>query len=149
MLKVCPSFRVIASETFLQLRDAFPEKTSSYKFDLNALLSAALCECNEYSRTAINQAVVEMATQNKLNVDHIYRQGRRIVPRIQRYILELSKLFPLHATYSSIPDSSSIGISNVYEAAKAMIIFWGINDGVIITRYRSYVKRFLSLFRKS
>ena len=149
MLKVCPSFRVIASETFLQLRDAFPEKTSLYKFDLNALLSAALSERNEYSRTAIDQAVMEMAAQNKLNVNHIYRQGRRIVPKIRRYLFELSKLFPLRAAYSGIPDSSIIGVSNVYEAAKMMVVFWGINDGVIITRYRSYVKRFLSLFKKS
>jgi hypothetical protein len=140
---------VIASETFLQLRDAFPEKTSSYKFDLSALLSAALCERNEYSRTTIDQAVMEMATQNKLDVNNIYRQEKRIVPRIQRYLLELSKLFPLHAAYSSIPDSSSIGVSNVYEAAKVMVVFWGINDGVILTRYRSYLKRFLSLFKKS
>jgi glycosyltransferase involved in cell wall biosynthesis len=149
MLKVCPSYRVIASETFLQLRDAFPEKTSSYKFDLSALLSAALSERNEYSRTAIDQAVREMAAQNKLNVNHIYRQGRRIVPRIQRYLFELSKLFPLCAEYSGIPDSSIIGVSNIYEAAKTMIVFWGINDGVIMTRYRSYMKRFMSLFKKS
>jgi glycosyltransferase involved in cell wall biosynthesis len=149
MLRVCPSYRVIASESFLQLRDAFPEKTSSYKFDLNALLSAALSERNEYSRTAIDQAVMEMAALNKLNVNHIYRQGRRIVPRIQRYLFELSKLFPLRAAYSGIPDSSIIGVSNVYEAAKTMVVFWGINDGVIITRYRSYLKRFMSLFKKS
>jgi Glycosyl transferase family 2. len=149
MLRVCPSYRVIASESFLQLRDAFPEKTNSYKFDLNALLSAALSERNEYSRSAIDQAVMEMAAQNKLDVNHIYRQGRRIVPRIQRYLLELSKLFPLHAAYSGIPDSSIIGISNIYDASKAMVVLWGINDGVIRTRYRSYLKRFLRMFKKS
>jgi glycosyltransferase involved in cell wall biosynthesis len=149
MLKVCPSFRVIAFETFLQLRDAFPEATSSYKFDLNTLLSAALSERNEYSRSSIDQAVKEMAALNKLNVNRIYRQGRRIVPRIQRYLLELSKQFPLHAAYSGIPDSSALGVSNVYDAARLMVVFWALNDGVVMTRYRSYMKRFLRLFTKS
>jgi glycosyltransferase involved in cell wall biosynthesis len=147
MLRVCPSFRVIASETFLQLRDAFPEKTSSYKFDLNALLSAALSERNEYSRTAIDQAVMEMAAQNKLNVNHIYRQGKRIVPRIQRYLFELSKLLPLRVRYSRVPDSSKIGVWNIYDAAKVMVVFFGLNDGIITSRYHFYVKRFLRLIK--
>jgi hypothetical protein len=147
MLRVCPSFRVIASETFLQLRDAFPEKTSQYKFDLNALLSAALSERNEYSRTAIDQAVMEMAAQNKLNVNHIYRQGKRIVPRIQRYLFELSKLLPLRVRYSRVPDSSKIGVWNIYDAAKVMVVFFGLNDGIITSRYHFYVKRFLRLIK--
>jgi len=149
MLKVCPSFRVIAFEAFLQLRDAFPEKTSSYKFDLSALLSAALSERNEYSRSLIDEAVKEMAALNNLNVNRIYRQGRRIVPRIQRSLFELSKQFPLHAAYSGIPDSSALGVLNVYDAARAMVIFWALNDGVVMTRYRTYVKRFLRMFTTS
>jgi hypothetical protein len=148
-LKVCPSYRVIASEAFLQLRDAFPEKTSTIKFNLTALLSAALSERNEYTRTSIDQAVVEMASLNKLNVKHIYRQGRKFVPRIQRYLFELSKLFPLRAVYSVIPDSSLIGVFNIHEAAKTMIVFWGINEGVIVSRYRYYLKRFIRLFKMS
>jgi glycosyltransferase involved in cell wall biosynthesis len=149
MLKVCPSYRVIASEAFLQLRDAFPDKTSSIKFDLMALLSAALSERNEYTRKSIDQAIIEIAALNKLNVKHIYRQGRRILPRIQRNLFELSKLFPLRAVYSGIPDSSLIGVFNIHDAAKTMIVFWGINDGAIISRYRYYLKRFISLFKMS
>jgi len=149
MLKVCPSYRVIASETFLQLRDAFPEKTGTYTLDLHELLAAALTERNEYSREAIDKAVREMADLNKLNVNSIYRQGRKIVPRIQKFLFELSKQLPIDAAYTGVPDSSVIGVSNVYEAAKTMVVFWGINDGIVATRYRSYMKRFLRLFKKS
>jgi glycosyltransferase involved in cell wall biosynthesis len=141
MLRMCPSYRVIASETFLQLRDAFPEKTSSYKFDLKALLSAALGERNEYSRPAIDQAVLEMAAQNKLNVNHIYRQGKRIVPRVQRYLFKLSKLLPLVVQYTNVPDTTKIGVFNIYDAAKVVPVFWGLNDGVVHSRYYYYMKR--------
>ncbi|MGA3287079.1 MAG: glycosyltransferase family 2 protein [Bacteroidota bacterium] len=147
MLRVCPSFRVIASETFLQLRDAFPEKTSQYKFDLPALLSVTLSERNDHSRIAIEQAVSEMATVNNIDMNRVLRLAQKKWPRVQRYLFELSKLLPLRVRYSRVPDSSKIGVWNIYDAAKAMAVFFGLNDGIVTSRYHFYVKRFLGLFK--
>ena len=142
MLRVCPSFHVIASETFLQLKDAFPEKTSQYSFDLLALLSVALSERNDHSRVAIDQAVSEMAAINNIDMDRVLRLAQKIYPRVQRYFFELSKLLPLGVQYTNVPDATKIGVFNIYDAAKVLPVFWGLNDGIVHSRYYYYMKRF-------
>jgi glycosyltransferase involved in cell wall biosynthesis len=149
LLRVCPSFRVIASEAFLQLRDAFPEKTSQYKFDVLELLSAALCERNDHSRAAIEQAVSEMATINNIDMNRVLRLAKNKWPQIQRYLFELPKLLPLTVQYTNVRDTAKIGVFNIYDAVKVMPVFWGLNDGVVLTRYRLYIKRFFSLFQNT
>jgi glycosyltransferase involved in cell wall biosynthesis len=141
MLRVCPSYRVIASEAFLQLRDAFPEKTSQYKFNLLALLSVALSERNDHSRIAIEQAVSEMATINNIDMNRVFRLAQKKWPQVQRYLFKLSKLLPLAVQYTNVPDTTKIGVFNIYDAAKVVPVFWGLNDGVVHSRYYYYMKR--------
>ena len=147
-LRICPSFHVIASETFLQLKDAFPEKTSQYGFDVPALLSVALSECNDHSRAAIEQAVSEMAAINNIDMKRILRLARKKWPRIQRYLFELSKQLPLTVQYANVPDATKIGVFTIYDAAKAMPVFWGLNDGVVHSRYYYYIQRYLPFSKR-
>jgi glycosyltransferase involved in cell wall biosynthesis len=147
MLRVCPSFRVIAAEAFLQFRDAFPEKTSQYKFDLTALLSAALGERAEHTRARIDLAVAEMATTNGIDMKDIIKKSHALLPKIRNGLQQLPKQLPLRARYSGIPDASKIGVFNVYDAAKTMAVLFALNDGVIISRYRSIVNKLFKVFR--
>ena len=139
---------MIASETFLQLKDAFPEKTSQYGFDVPALLSVALSECNDHSRAAIEQAVSEMAAINNIDMKRILRLARKKWPRIQRYLFELSKQLPLTVQYANVPDATKIGVFTIYDAAKAMPVFWGLNDGVVHSRYYYYIQRYLPFSKR-
>jgi hypothetical protein len=148
MLRVCPSFRVIAAEAFLQLRDTFPEKVSQYRFDLAALLSAALRERAEHSRARIDQAVTEMATANGIEMSDVIRRSHALLPKICNGLQQIPRLLPLRARYSGTPDASKIGVFNVYDAAKTMAVFFALNDGVVTSRYRSYVKRAFRVFHR-
>lgn len=148
MLRVCPSFRVLAAEAFLQLRDAFPEKAGQYTFDLAALLSAALRERTEYTRERIGQAVAEMATANGIDMSDVVRKSRSLLPKVRHGLRHIPNLLPLRARYSDIPDASKVGVSNVYDAAKTMAVFFGLNDGVVTSRYAGYVKRASSVFHR-
>ncbi len=146
-LRWCPSYHVIKAESFLQLKNFFPEVTDDYSFNLRDLLAAALNERTEPGRNAIDRAVAEMASINGVTMDDVTRRSRALMPRLRHALYQGRNLLPLRARYSGIPDASTLAVSNIYDAAKTMNVFLALNEGAVTSRYRRYARRAVRMFR--
>lgn len=134
-LKDCPSYRVIAAEAFLQLKEAFPEKTSQYAFDTKTLLSAALEEATAANEERVRTAINEMAVLHGIDMKAIQPPKIDFKERIFKIIRAIAKVRRFAFKYCSIDDTLSFDIKNIHDAARVANVFLDMNDGVYGKKY--------------
>lgn len=144
-LSLCPSFRMIAAEAFLQLKENFPEKTNSYQIDYYKLLSQVRTEKNEYNKDMIEKSILEVCEKNNLDITKIKKiRKNNCISFLGRVLSFLKRMKSLNK-YSSVSNSTKIGVYNVYDSSKAMAAIFGVNDGFVQSNFKKILKKFYCL----
>jgi glycosyltransferase involved in cell wall biosynthesis len=141
-LRNCPSFKVIASEAFLQFKDVFPEYASNYFLDIKKLLAITLHEggVNDVTKTMIKNAVKEMALENKIDLDTLKWESPKKSFTMSHFLSKVKNSIPKMTKYVSINDAREFSVFNVYDAAKVGNTLMDINNGFKVNRHFDLLK---------
>jgi glycosyltransferase involved in cell wall biosynthesis len=147
-LRICPSYRVIAAEAFLRLKEAFPEKSKQYQLDIRLLLSSALAEASPLNKQRIKEAVFEMAVLHGIDPETLHPTRPNSKDRILRLIRNVIKSPWLITKYCGIDNTSLFNVTNIHDAARVANVFLDINEGVKAKKIINLAaSRFLNFFK--
>lgn len=124
----CPSFRVIALETYLQLIDVFPE-FNKIRIDWDAFLKAAYKERQSYNEEMFDIAFKEMCLMHGVDFKSLTNKSNFKLTNLSKIISFAKMLFSPY----KLELVDQLGIRNVYDASIALSIL--INqDRKVISR---------------
>jgi len=129
-LRECPSYRVIAAESFLRLQETFPEKTRDYVIDMKLLLSSTLAEASPLSEDRIKAAVSEMAVIHGISPENLHPAKPDLKEHISKLIRMVANVQRVATKYCCIDNTLLFNVTNIHAAAQVANVFLDINAGV-------------------
>jgi len=137
-LRICQSYRISVAESFIRLKETFPEKTEQFDFDMRTLLSATLAEISPYNDLKLKKAVNEMAVQHGIDPETL-RPPKLSLKDLILKIIRIVANPHIVTKYCAIDNTLLFNIKNVHDAAKIANVFIDINDGLKAKRVFSVI----------
>lgn len=137
-LRICQSYRITVAESFIRLKEAFPEKTEQFDFDMRTLLSATLAEISPYNDLKLKNAVNEMAVQHGIDPVTL-RPPKLCLKDFISKIIHIVANPQIVTKYCAIDNTLLFNIKNVHDAARIANVIIDINDGLKAKRMFSVI----------